>query len=537
MVHLRPLSSLEKLFLDQEPKSPAPVTEGFQNEAISWQVAIRSDEKNASELLYPEVVSPLGEAVSVRQVRHVPVRFPVYADADSHYLSKAPGLYPDLLTEASHGIRVYGSHWECLWLCAEAEEGVPPGSYPVTLRLKSENGKVIGEHTQEVHILPGFLPPQQLKMTRWFHTDCLADYYHVEAFSPKHWEITENFVRCAVRLGVNMLLMPVHTPPLDTRVGGERTTVQLVGIARENGAYLFDMTNVRKWIHMCWRCGITGYEVAHLFTQWGAECAPKVMARVDGEYRKLFGWDTPAGSPEYTGFLREYIPALRRVFDEEGIKDVVWHISDEPSEAHLASYLRAKESVAPLLEGERIMDALSNYAFYQKGIVDHPVVASDHLTPFLEHHVPDLWIYTCCAQYKNVANQFIAMPSVRCRILGSQLYRYRIRGFLHWGFNYYSAQYSDYPLDPYASTDADGAFPAGDPFLVYPGRDGMPELSIRYMVCREAMQDLRAWEWLGMKAGRDKAEELLGDETMTEYIRDPEQLMARRREVNRRILS
>ena len=39
-------------------------------------------------------------------------------------------------------------------------------------------------------------------------------------WSEDFWRICENYVRAMVRRGINMLLTPVHTPPLDTAVGG-----------------------------------------------------------------------------------------------------------------------------------------------------------------------------------------------------------------------------------------------------------------------------------------------------------------------------
>ncbi len=65
--------------------------------------------------------------------------------------------------------------------------------------------------------------------TEWFHSDYLADYYHVDVFSEEYWRIVENFLRKAKERGVNMILTPILTLPLDTLIGGERTTTQLVG--------------------------------------------------------------------------------------------------------------------------------------------------------------------------------------------------------------------------------------------------------------------------------------------------------------------
>ncbi len=65
------------------------------------------------------------------------------------------------------------------------------------------------------------------------------------------------------------------------------------------------------------------------------------------------------------------------------------------------------------------------------------------------------------------------------------MYLYGIEGFLHWGYNYYSSQYSIRKIDPYRVTDADDAFPSGDAFLVYPGEDGKAEESIHLLALEE----------------------------------------------------
>ncbi len=76
------------------------------------------------------------------------------------------------------------------------------------------------------------------------------------------------------------------------------------------------------------------------------------------------------------------------------------------------------------------------------------------------------------------------------------MYKYRLAGFLHWGYNFYNSEYSWYPIDPYRVTDSSGAFPSGDPFLVYPGADGKPVGSMRLMLMDEAFSDLCAMNLL-----------------------------------------
>ena len=242
-----------------------------------------------------------------------------------------------------------------------------------------------------MEVIPISLPKLTLYHTEWFHCDCLADYYKVSPFSEEHWEILKNFIEVYVKRGGNTILTPVFTPPLDTEVGGERTTVQLVGITESEGKYLFDFNNLERWIALCNEAGIEYFEIAHFFTQWGAGFAPKIMVKKSGKYIRRFGWDTPAVG-EYTVFLEQFIPALKTFLSEKNLLDkTFFHISDEPREEHIEEYEKARLSVLPYLKDCKIIDALSDYKFYEKGLVDIPVCAINHIEPFIENKVPHLW--------------------------------------------------------------------------------------------------------------------------------------------------
>lgn len=540
-LELRVLTHLDKVFLDEAPLECTTSFQGFENEKIDFQLAFRATDDVRHEMQL-SIHSPIEQYITVRQVKQVPVAFPMYIHATDDCLRTEAGLYPDLLTDVRpHALHASRS-WSCLWIRLDPRCNVNPGIYPVELTLHNDALGIRETRRVQIEILPGQLPEQTLIHTKWFHCDSIAQYYGVDVFSQRHWQLIENQILCAVENGINMILMPVHTPPLDTRKGGERLTTQLVDITVENGVYHFGMDKVRRWIHMCKRCGVKYYEAAHLFTQWGARHAPKIMATVDGEEQRIFGWDTDAAGEAYGAFLRAYIPALRCVFEEEGIADrVYWHISDEPSEAQIADYRQARAQVDEMLQGCRIMDALSDYSFYEQGLVPMPIPANDAIEPFLQHQVPGLWTYYCCVQTHKVSNMFIAFPSYRNRILGVQLFKYHIEGFLQWGFNFYNSQYSDYPIDPYLTTDADGWVPAGDPFQVYPGKDGKPEESIRMAVTMQALQDLRAFNLLAQLTSHADVVALIdgisGEPvTFTSYPRSNDYLLQLRQRVNAEIV-
>ena len=311
----------------------------------------------------------------------------------------------------------------------------------------------------------------------------------------------------------------------------------------ENGSYRFGFEKLERWVKMCLECGVTHFEMAHLYSQWNSNRTPKVMATVDGEYKRIFGWETEGTSPEYRDFLAAFLPALMAELHRLGVAEQCrFHITDEPGRHFLDTYLQEKAQVEPYIEGLPIMDALSEFEFYQAGAVEHPAVASasDDLPKFIEAGTEDLWIYYCCGQGKDVSNGFIAMPFQRTRILGVQLYMYKIKGFLQWGFNFYNNQLSKQHIDPFAVTDGGEAFQGGDPFIVYPGTDGEAWDSLRYMALRQGMHDLRALELLESLAGREVVERIVQEGveeplTLKVYPRDKGYLPGLRQRINEEI--
>lgn len=335
-----------------------------------------------------------------------------------------------------------------------------------------------------------------------------------------------------------MILTPIFTYALDTGVGLERTTVQLVDVIVEGeGKYSFGFTNLDRWVQMCIEEGVEYFEMSHLFTQWGCEHAPKVMALVNGSQKRIFGWEDDSFGDRYLGFLKQFLPKLRKELIALGIKDRCFlHLSDEPHSDHCENYERCNSLVRECICDIPILDALSEYEFYRKGLVDRPACATNRMENYLGHEVPNLWAYYCGVQVTDSPNRFIAQPSSRNRILGVLLYKYDCKGFLHWGFNFYNCMYSYHHINPYLTTDAEGAVVAGDPFLVYPGENGDPEESLRLMVLNEAFNDFRALKLLESLSSRRETLSLLDDNlTFKEYPWDNDYIINLREKINSRI--
>ena len=543
MTELKITSPLDKFFphdniADVKEFSPAPV---FAGETLSFHVAFA--DSGASYLKTPvhaSVTTDLdGAEVKVYRIDFVPVRTPCYPDShDDGYISTEPGLYPDIMTEIDEHSFLYAPQVGMNTLRVElAVPTVAKGRYNVKVMICSDDCSQSVERELSFEVLPACLPRQKTIVIQWMHTDCIAQYYGIAPMSDKYFEYVEKFVRRAVLNGINALLTPVFTPPLDTAVGGERLTVQLVDVYKNGEKWSFSYENLDRWVDMALRCGVEYFEIAHLFTQWGARHAPKIVASVDGETKKVFGWETDAGSEEYVGFLNEFLSSLISHMKSRGLdKKCIFHMSDEPQASDEASYRRAVESVRDVLDGYTVADAISETKYYENGLCRCPIPGVDSAKDFLPLIPEGLWVYYCCGQSVNVSNRFIALPLARVRIIGIQMWKYKIGGFLHWGYNFYNSQNSRYPIDPYRITDGDYFAPAGDAFSVYPGDGGEAVPSLRLRAFYEALCDVRALEAAEEKCGREAVLEAieggLGYElTFEKYPSDPEYIFGVRRKI------
>lgn len=502
MIKTKIISSLEKVFIDESIDSYSPLKSlsALRGERVNFQIAYTFITKGSPMIyiaprLTPTLSGELAKYASIRQIMYVPVNFTEHMlGFDDNYLRTAPGLYPDVLRPLYYGgtMTFAKDGLNAVWVEINLPKDMAPGKYDFTI---SFDAKEFGttESSIEIEVIDAVLPDEDIYFTQWFHADCLANYYNVEVWSDRHFEIVENFVKTARRNGINMILTPVFTPPLDTAIGGERRTTQLVGIEVKNGKYSFDFALLDRWIEMLNRCGVEYIEISHLFTQWGAKHAPKIMATVDGEYKKIFGWETDAHSDEYATFLRTFLTAFLSHMKERGDeKRCFFHVSDEPHKGDEENYSASKAIVADLLKDYTIMDALSTFDFYDLGIIEHPIPSNNKIAPFLEANIPGLWTYYCVSQPINVSNRFHTMPAWRNRSIGMQIYKYNIAGFLQWGYNFYNNQHSGDPINPFYEQSADYAFQGGDAFSVYPAMDGTALESPRLAVFYEGLQDIKA---------------------------------------------
>lgn len=528
------LSSLTKVFREVEPNFPNFLKGScLSNERYSFQLMVFAEvcEETTVKL---SINSALKDNIRTYLVTNIPAGINGYDDSDDFRYDPNRKEFPDLLMPIESEFTIPLSQYHAIWFEVEPQGITGENKVDITLTTP------VSQKTESfvLDIIDAKLPPQELLYTNWFHNDCLCTWYNVPVFSEDYWRIAEAYIKNAAAHGLNMILTPVFTPPLDTAVGGERPTVQLVKVYKDGTGYSFDFKNFERYIDICLNNGITDFEISHFFTQWGAVAAPKVMATVNGEEVQLFGWDTEASGEEYAHFLECFSKEFNKETEKLNIKEHCWvHVSDEPNIEQLESYKKASDIVQRLFPDYKMLDALSDIDFYNTGLVKTPVPNEGEADIF-KPHVKDFWTYHCCGQtHSFLPNRLFAHPSQRNRVIGTLLYKYRAQGFLQWGHNFWYSRYSVKYLNPFKITDADGSFPSGDSFVVYPGEDGKPLNSLRHLVFADGLQDLRALKLLERLTSREYVMQLVEEGldiplSFTQYPHQQGWLLCLRERVN-----
>ena len=236
------VSSLTKVFPDKINGVRISSASVLQNEPFSFQIAFRNTkEKTEVTPVFVRVQTDLDISfVSEYSVGYVPVTRAVYGDSDEYFEKRKSGLYPDILfaRKTNAEVRNDGQPWAPRWTEQKQEvllnsvadsyqavwftvnengKEVKPGKYSIkVLFFDAENKELLAEEKLALNVINASLPKQTLIYTNWFHCDCLADTYGVKIFSKRFFEIMRSFVTEAAKCGMNMILLPAFTPPLDT---------------------------------------------------------------------------------------------------------------------------------------------------------------------------------------------------------------------------------------------------------------------------------------------------------------------------------
>ncbi|MCC6492541.1 MAG: DUF4091 domain-containing protein [Pirellulales bacterium] len=495
-------SSLKRVYPNSAPRPNEPLQlSTARNARLSFQLCFRHG-MDCGIRVRAAVAAPHGWTVQVRRVGFVPMR---QLDTDVPLdevegVGHVPGLVPDpLYPEATclSGPEANGVFWITLRVPADAPAGKQRLTATLTVEDECRFSGWKGGPPQNVE-LPidvdvsalTLQPRKNFPATHWISIDSIWEYYKIEPFSERFWELAEAMIANLLDHNLNV----VYSPIFNARHEILERPAQLLRVRRlADQRYEMDFSDVRRWIRLAKKHGAEYLEWTHFFTPapTSGRHPQRIYERWDGFGKLLWPADELATSDAYRKFLEQFIPQFKQVLEEEGaFEQSLFHCADEPDgDVQLADYRQARTMLRELAPWMKVIDAMSDPRYATEGLTDMPIPSIVTAPLFAEAKCP-AWVYFCCGPRGRYLQRFLDTPLTKLRMAGWLFYKLKARGFLHWGHNYWFVFCTGTPIDPFAdaSTGSWPWMPYGDAFVVYPGENG-PLDSIRWEVFAESLQD------------------------------------------------
>lgn len=434
------------------------------------------------------------------------------ANPDPSNDSYAPmsGYFPDpIIYEERRDVKF--GNTQPVWITIEIPKDCDPGTYTGRVEVSGEiNGQGFTKRKDiEVEVFNPVIDKTSLWVTNWFFLDrlhYLNNHEPVEKHSELYWELTRTMAKTLEEYRQNVAMIS----PFD------HTEFQY-----ENGSWSFDFTNFNKMVSLFIEEGVIGrLEGGHF------------GSRLNGDWMGPFGLNVPVIDNDekdkellplsdkrtkafYTAFLPAFVNNIKaNEWDELYIQ----HIADEPIDANVESYIEISKFLKSLVPDLKVIEACHTHQL--ENMVDIWVPQMDFLKTGLDFYQDqqskgaEAWYYTCLAPKGEWANRFVELPLIKTRLLHWVNFKYKIPGYLHWGFNFWGSNSgivaAENPYDDVSGmiVSSGNILPGGDCWITYPGYKTIYP-SIRLEAMRDGIVD---YELLKMYTEKfpDEAKELVG---------------------------
>lgn len=527
------VDSLVKVFPDAgfgHEHLPAAAFDAARNGNLSIQLCLRAN--RAVGDLYVDALPLTGpgmpiESVSVRWVKNVVVTSNTPQTPPEELVRQAPALFPDALLE-DFPITVPAATTRCVWITVRVDAAQRPGVYEGVLRLRQGRDALeLVPYTVKVHsaTVPSPIP---LAISNYLnlserHTE---QFYGCSRFSEAWWELIRNYAGFFGRY---------H----QTVVRG--SPVALAQVTVRGGRLHYDFSNFIRYVEMFQAYGVNGQvEGSNLARRERLRNAPVMIPAWVIENGQAVQRDVLLSDPRAERFLNTFLPALYQVLEAHGwAEKYLQGILDEPHESEQPAFIRIGRLVRRLMPGVRTIEPVSarqDLAFLEKTVdiwVPHLGSIGDKLDQMRAHLPPggELWFYTALSPRGHYPNRFIDYSLLKVRLLHWINFKYDLRGYLHWGGNYWGPR----PYDDTQPVINQGRtyLPPGDAYITYPNRAGRSLYSsIRLEQMREGIEDFGLLHSLAQR-DQARAADIAGQmvTSFTDYVRDPKRFRELRLEL------
>ncbi len=462
------------------------VTDAARGEHASFQFAVRADmpifdlqvEANALE-------TSAGDALPAPKTGFVGyVRVSRSTPTPSRDRLRPPsGYYPDPILEVA-SIDIKANQSQPVWVTVRVPVEAGPGMYSGTLVIKGSlgNRQFSREEPYAVRVHNAQVDTTSLWVTNWFSLSPqrlgqMNDRVPVEPYTERYWELVRVIAAQMAEYHQNVALI---------------SPLRLAQYARAGDELEIDFSRFDQMVRIFEEEGVIGRieggHIGHRESTWSTPFVVHVPALDDEENDFV---RVPITDDRARTFYSTFLPALVKHLRRQGWLDsYLQHLADEPIEANAASYAEIADFVHRWAPELAVIEAVHNRDLV--GSIDVWVPQLDYLDQDFDFYTErmqegqEVWFYTCLAPQGEYANRFVELPLIKTRILHWINYKYRIPGYLHWGYNFWR----DAPFDETTGiiTESGNVLPGGDAWIVYPG-PGKLQSSIRLEAMRDGIVD------------------------------------------------
>jgi hypothetical protein len=476
----------------QKPYNASNVVslDAARNEYESAQILLRHDEKfTIHGISFTDFISDTN-TISKSNIKYNFQDYIYYNDGIS---------YPDPLLNST-SIDVNENETQGIWITVYIPKEAAAGEYTGKASVHTSVGDF--EAAINLKVYPVQIPnTNQGEFTMeywsfftgaWYHgyeeATFVKNYYGYEKYSEEWWVLIDRAAENMREHRINVLLVRAQDLLLDAG-----TTIDA------EGKYKFEWSLFDKYIQRFIDKGVVKKLVGFQLLEQFSVDHVHVIKYDDGNMKII---NESPGSESAENWLDQYLPALRAHLEEKGWLDIwMQHIADEPNR-NPDNWIAAREKVRKYMPDVKCSEALDVTRL------------NEHLTGHIDLWVPraeqfdenvdffdarkeagdDVWVYTCCEPSQEYfLNKFIDRPYWHSRILSWGCYKYGLNGFLHWGYNFWDENDSNFGLNSSAAFKGDG-------FIVYPDPQHKNlKNSVRLIATRDGVEDFELFKILERK--------------------------------------
>ena len=413
-----------------------------------------------------------------------------------------------------------GMAWVELAVAPDAQ----PGIYAGGVKLFESDGlgdeRPAGEVCFTLEVKAVTLPDNRdcpFELDLWQHSANIARMYQVERYGDEHFAILEEYVASLAALGQKCVTIVASDAPWCGQSchrladGSNVYEYNMIDIVRgRDGRFRYDYGKMQRYIDLCFRHGIDRWiKVFGLVCVWAdPEFGFGNRTEDYPDAIRLRYWDEADGCMRLMTRgedIDDYIRALEAYFDRQGLLEKVLLSADEPMD--FAYYQAIVDRVRRAAPRFRFFAAINHteHIAQCRGNTDSfclilPTVAQEweNVCAYRQEPGKTYTWYVCCGPA--YPNMFLCSHLLETRLIGALTSFLGLDGFLRWNYTVWNPN----PRE----TLCWHRFLAGDNCFVYPGPDGKPLLSLRYMQLKRGVGDFALIDLVRRRCG-EKAQGIL----------------------------